>query len=282
MKIHYTLDDPGKIRNAVVTTGSFDGVHQGHRVILERLKRLAIESNGESVLITFHPHPRKVLYPDTWGKDLRLITTRYEKERLLAETGLDHLIVIPFNREFAQIESTRFVKEILLGKLHARTIVTGYNHHFGKGREGDTTQMMHLGMEFGFSVVEIPAQEVHHESTSSVIIRQALSEGNIRKANRHLGYAYMITGDYQPQVPDTKTSSIHRFSLRIEDENKLIPPDGVYAVTCVEEEQWITGRCFITNSRNNPRDATIEFRSRSTIRFPLHEPTLFFHHKIQL
>ena len=149
VKIFHGFDEVGSIRNAVVTTGSFDGVHVGHKVILERLKKLAVETGGETVLITFHPHPRKVLYPETAGKELYLINSQREKIELLRKAGLDNLIIVEFTLEFSKITSVDFVKNILLNKLHAGKIVIGFNHHFGHNREGDYEALRNLGRNMG-------------------------------------------------------------------------------------------------------------------------------------
>ena len=166
MKIFKNFDEAESIHNAVVTTGSFDGVHIGHKVILQRLKKLADETGGETVLITFHPHPRKVLYPDTAGKDLYLINSQREKIELLEKAGLDNLIIVDFTVEFSKITSVDFVKNILLNKVHARKIVIGFNHHFGHNREGDYEELRKLGIEYGFDVEEIPEQDIQNETVS--------------------------------------------------------------------------------------------------------------------
>jgi riboflavin kinase / FMN adenylyltransferase len=282
LNIHHHLTDLKQIRKPIVTTGSFDGVHQGHRVILERLKRSAAALDGESVLITFHPHPRKVLYPDTHGKTLRLITTQKEKERLLAQTGLDHLIVIEFTPDFSRMPAEDFITDILVKKLGIQKVITGYNHHFGHNRVGNTEQMQRFGDQYGFEVEEIPAQEIHQESTSSAIIRQAIQAGRIRKANRHLGYQYMITGDHEMVMqPHRKWPKKH---LRIipENENKLLPPDGIYAASCREGIHSLQGRCIVKNSSGNPVDAEIVFQCMDPIPFDLVTPSIFFQHKIKV
>jgi riboflavin kinase/FMN adenylyltransferase len=219
------------ITNAVVTTGSFDGVHIGHKTILNRLKRLADQEKGESVLITFDPHPRKVLYPETAGKDLRLINSHEEKLELLNESGLDNVIIVKFTREFSKIKSEEFVTEFLCKKLKAKTIVVGFNHHFGFNQEGDYRQLLALHDKYNFMVEEIPEQEVEHESVSSTRIRQALKEGYIQRANAYLDHYYLIMGEAEPfSFPDS-TSSLPFFRIKINDPCKLIPPPGIYAVS---------------------------------------------------
>ena len=259
MKIFRNFDEAGSIRNAVVTTGSFDGVNVAHRLILQRLKKLAAEINGETVLITFDPHPRKVLYPDTAGKDLYLINSQREKTELLRKAGLDNLIIVHFTLEFSQTTSVDFVKNILLNKIHARKIVTGFNHHFGHNREGDYTALRKLGTEYGFDVELIPEQDIEHETVSSTKIRFALLEGDIRKANAYLGHPYIIMGMIQEPKPKLRTIGFPIFSIKIEEESKLIPPDGVYAVSVTDEVNSYHGMCFIKKRGASSIDAVVDF-----------------------
>jgi riboflavin kinase / FMN adenylyltransferase len=245
VKIFSDFENAGLIHNAVVTTGSFDGVHRGHKVILQRLKKLAFETGGETVLITFQPHPRKVLYPDTLGKDLLLLNSQREKTELLRKAGLDNVIIVNFTIAFSQITSVDFVKNFLLNKIHARKIVIGKNHHFGHNREGDSEKMHRLGLEYGFDVEEIPEQEIEDESISSGKIREALLAGNIEKANAYLDHPYIMMGKlYQPygllSEPD-----FHLYTIKIEEESKLIPKDGIYAVGVSDNEHLCRAVCYI-------------------------------------
>ncbi|MGE5424954.1 MAG: bifunctional riboflavin kinase/FMN adenylyltransferase [Syntrophothermus sp.] len=258
MKIYHSFDEAQGIRNAVVTTGSFDGVHIGHKVILDRLKNLAVESGGETVLITFHPHPRKVLYPDA-NHELYLINSQREKIELLRKTGLDHLVIIEFTLEFSKTSSFDFVKNILLSKLHAKKIVIGFNHHFGHNREGDYEALKILGRQYGFDVEEIPEQDIHNETVSSTKIRKALLDGNIQKANAYLDHHYIIMGLLQESNPMLKEIGFGGFSIGIEEESKLIPPNGVYAVTVVDDTSSYRGMCFIKKRGNSSMDALVEF-----------------------
>ena len=259
MKIFRNFDEAGSINNAVVTTGSFDGVHIGHKVILERLRNIAIENNGETVLITFHPHPRKVLYPDTAGKELYLINSQREKIELLQKAGLDNLIIIEFTIEFSRISAVDFVRNLLMSKLHAKKIVIGFNHHFGHNREGDYEELRQLGKIYDFDVEEIPEQDIQHETVSSTKIRKALLEGNIQKANAYLDHHYIIMGLIMECNPVLKEIGFPGFAVQIEEESKLIPPDGVYAVTVKDEEMSYRGMCFIKKRGNSSIDALVEF-----------------------
>lgn len=253
MKIFYDFDHVDEICNAIVTTGSFDGVHIGHKVILQRLKKLAAESGGETVLITFHPHPRKVLYPETAGKGLFLINSQREKINLLQKAGLDNLIIVEFTIEFSRISSVDFVKNILLNKLHARKIVIGFNHHFGHNREGDYEELRKLGRSHGFEVEEIPEQDIHNESVSSTKIRKAIMEGSIQKANAYLDHQYIMMGLLKKSSPALEEIGFPCYSMHIEEDCKLVPPNGVYAVTVTGEDIFSRAMCFI---RKNEEDLT--------------------------
>jgi len=282
LNIHYDFNNLEEIRNAVVTTGSFDGVHNGHKVILERLKKIAFDIGGETVLITFHPHPRQVLYPDTYGKNLKLISSQREKIELLNKAGIDHLIIANFTLEFSKISSVSFVRDILLKKIHPRKIVTGYNHHFGHNREGDTELMMQLGKQFGFEVEQIPEQDIQQETVSSVSIRKALIKGDIRKANRHLDHNFIISGNCQQVTPQPSQKSADRYSIQLEEEHKLIPPDGIYAVSIIDDEAKYSGRCFITNNIEHPLETSIEFQADESLNCQSESTTLLFHNKIEV
>jgi riboflavin kinase/FMN adenylyltransferase len=219
------------IASPVVTVGSFDGVHAGHRVIIGRLNDLAGEVQGSSVLITFHPHPRLVLYPETAGKGLRLINSQEEKIKLLEDIGLDHLIILEFTKDFARTSSDDFVEHYLVGLLHAHTIVVGFNHYFGYKREGNYSSLYQAKERFGFRVEEIPEQEIQNETVSSTRIRKALKEGNIQRANAYLEHYYMIRthlGAEHRQKLDDGQSCIQ---IPVDDPLKLLPPGGIYAAS---------------------------------------------------
>ncbi|MFP4024282.1 MAG: riboflavin biosynthesis protein RibF [Thiohalospira sp.] len=231
MQVHRSFETLGQIKNAVVTTGTFDGVHIGHKVIINRLNTLAKKISGESVLITFHPHPRRVLYPDTAGKGLKLINSQEEKIHLLEKTGLDHLVIINFTKEFAKTTSQEFVEDILLGKLHAKIIIVGFNHHFGHNREGDYSYLYKLTKKYNFKVEEIPEQDLENETVSSTIIRKALQEGRIQRANAYLDHFFIITGKLIDGHPKCSQIGFPTLEMAIEEDVKLIPPEGVYAIS---------------------------------------------------
>ena len=282
MKIFYDFDHVGTIRNAVVTTGSFDGVHIGHKVILQRLKKLAAEIGGETVLITFHPHPRKVLYPETAGKGLYLINSQREKINLLQKAGLDNLIIVTFTLAFSQITSIDFVRNILLNKLHARKIVIGFNHHFGHNREGDYDALRALGISNDFDVEEIPEQDIHNESVSSTKIRKAIQDGNIQKANAYLDHQYIIMGTAQKSSPTLEEIGFPCYTIQIEEDCKLAPPNGVYAVTVIGEDSFSRAMCFIRRNEERPIETLVEvhlLESYGTIEGEV--VTLLFHKRIR-
>ena len=248
MNIYHDLNEIGTIPNPVVTTGSFDGVHIGHNMILQRINKLAREIGGESVLITFHPHPRKVLFPETAGRDLLLINSQQEKIELLRKTGLNNLVIIPFTLAFSQLSSIDFIRTILVAKLHASKIVIGFNHHFGHNREGNFDYLYELGKFYKFSVEEIPEQDIHNETVSSTLIRKAIQEGKIQRANAYLDHHYIISGRFHKGSELCKNLVFSTVFMTVEEECKLVPPDGVYAVLIESENKWYKGILNIKNS----------------------------------
>ena len=258
MRIFHNFNDVGDIRNAIVTTGSFDGVHIGHKVILQHLRDHADESGGETALITFHPHPRKVLYPETAGKGLYLINSQREKIYLLEKAGLDNLIIVDFTVEFSKITSVEFVRDILLNKLHAKKIVIGFNHHFGHNREGDYDALRKLGTVSGFDVEEIPEQDIQNESVSSTKIRKAIMEGSMQKANAYLDHFYIIMGPARPSNIMLAEIGFPSYTVQIEEDCKLVPPNGVYAVTVNFGTHSRKGMCFIRKNEESPIDTLVE------------------------
>ncbi len=241
MQIHYGLDREFKIPNPVITTGSFDGVHIGHKTILNRLRKTAREADGESVLITFHPHPRKVLYPETAGRNLKLINSQSEKIKLLKTTKLDHLIIVEFTLEFSKMSSADFIRRILVSKLGARKIVVGFNHHFGHNREGDYEHLYELGKYFNFEVEEIPQQDIDNETVSSTKIRKALLAGNIQRANAYLDHHYIIKGTLGKGSSELQQKGFPTLCLPVEEDTKLVPPDGIYAIHVISGNKYYRG-----------------------------------------
>jgi len=285
MLIHYGFDALGSIRNPVVTTGSFDGVHVGHKTIINRIKEIAKEIDGETVLVTFYPHPRVVLYPETEGKDLLFISSQKEKIALLELAGVEHLVIVRFSIDFSKITSDQFVKDILLGKLHAKCVVVGFNHHFGHNRQGDYAYLYSLSKELGFRVEEIPEQDIQNETVSSTTIRKALKEGKVQRANAYLDHQYIIVGALGIGHKNFSEASFPTLSVQLEEMGKLIPPDGVYAVSVRWGTQQYKGMVAI--SRNildaGPFGVTVQLHIIDfDRRFPDADATILFHKRIRL
>lgn len=243
MKIYHGIDDFSQLQYAVVTSGTFDGVHLGHQKIFSRLREIASRNFGETVVLTFWPHPRLVLHPE--DRSLKLLNTFEEKAELLKEQGIQHLIRIPFTKEFSQLSSEQFIQEILVKTIGTRKLVIGYDHHFGKNREGSFEQLKLNGPRYGFEVEEIPSQEVDHVAVSSTKIRHALEEGDIETANHFLGRPYSLTGRV---VAGDKIGSSLGFptaNIEIDTHYKLIPVDGIYAVTVRHEHRIYGGMLYI-------------------------------------
>lgn len=250
MRVFKDLNEITNIKNPVVTTGSFDGVHVGHTKIIERINRLAREIDGESVLITFFPHPRKVLFPESAGKGLKLINSQREKINLLERTGLDNLIILHFTLEFSKTTSDEFVKEILVKRIGAKKVVIGFNHHFGHNREGGYEKLYEQGKTYGFTVEEIPEQELHNETVSSTKIRNALLKGDIQKANAYLDHRYLMTGELRMINLNGGYKSMQWYAVNIEEECKLIPPPGLFAVCTFYKGQQYKGMAEINHNND--------------------------------
>ncbi|MBE2247658.1 MAG: bifunctional riboflavin kinase/FAD synthetase [Candidatus Competibacteraceae bacterium] len=243
MKIYRHLDKPLSIQRPVVTSGTFDGVHTGHRKIIHRIMELADDINGESVILTFEPHPRLILAPhDT---SLRLLTTLDEKLELLEYMGIAHTLIIPFNREFAALSSQQFVQNVLIGTLHTHSLVIGYDHQFGRNREGSFANLKKLSSSLGFHVEEIPAQDVDNVHVSSTKIRQALLDGNVQAAARYLSYPYQLRGTVVDGSKIGRTLGYPTANIQIDNNLKLIPAIGIYAVKVEIEGQLFHGMMSI-------------------------------------
>lgn len=228
MQVHSDITDFRGVPRPVLTTGTFDGVHHGHRSILRRLTELARRERGESVLFTFHPHPRMVLNPgDT---SLKLLNTVEEKTALLAEAGLDHLLVVPFSREFSQLSAEQYVERVLVEGIGVHAVVIGHDHRFGHDRTGDIHLLQRMGKVHGFHTEEIPAQEVDHITVSSTKVRRALAEGDVATARELLGYAYPVSGVVVKGDQLGRTLGFPTANIGGIDPYKLVPGYGVYAV----------------------------------------------------
>tara|TARA_B110000977_G_scaffold136191_1_gene173100 strand:+ start:851 stop:1768 length:918 start_codon:yes stop_codon:yes gene_type:complete len=238
VKIYHSIEEFEGVENAVVTTGTFDGVHIGHSKIIDRLKEIATSTNGETVLLTFFPHPRMVLFSDN---DLKLITTKKEKIALLAAAGIDHLIIHPFSREFSRLSSVEFVRDILVNKIQTSRLVIGYNHHFGRNREGSFEHLKEFGPMYGFQVEEIHAQDIDAISVSSTKIRKALESGDITTAKDYLTHDFNLSGIVVTGNHIGRKIGFPTANLQVLDQHKLIPANGVYSVTVLVHEQKYKG-----------------------------------------
>ena len=225
MKVWEGFETVQGIPNPSVTVGSYDGVHQGHRRILTELERIAVMSEGESVVVTFSPHPRQVL---GGGDGFCLLSSMDEKIRLLEDAGVDHLVVVPFTEAFRHLSSYDFVRDCLIAKLHVHTLVMGYNHHFGYNQEGDFNYLYQLQSEFGFRVKEIARELVDDQKVSSTVVRRLIGEGRMAEAAHCLGRPYLLIGRMESDG-----------RIRPGDPAKLMPPEGVYEMTADTSEDGL-------------------------------------------
>jgi riboflavin kinase/FMN adenylyltransferase len=228
LKVYRHIDEFPGCQNAVVTTGTFDGLHVGHRTILNRLKEIAAAINGETVVLTFFPHPRMVLYPD--NKDLKLIDTIDERIEFLKAENIDHLIIHPFSKEFSRLSSIEFVREILINKLGTKKLVIGYNHQFGRNREGSFEHLKEFSSLYGFEVEDIPAKIVDDVDVSSTKIRNAINNGDIKTANAYLNRHFTLRGKVSHGNKIGREIGFPTANLMIEESYKIIPKIGAYAV----------------------------------------------------
>lgn len=228
MKIFHGIESINKISNAIVTSGTFDGVHIGHRKIISRINQLAKSNHGESVVITFDPHPRTIIFPDDNG--LKLLTTLEEKIELLEKAGVQNLIIINFTKDFSRTSSQDWIERIIFNKIGVHTLVIGYDHHFGRNREGNIIELRNLAQKLGFYIEEIPAQDIDDIKVSSTKIRNALQEGNITLATQFLTYPYMFYGKVVAGDKLGRTIGFPTANLAIDNKLKLVPADGVYAI----------------------------------------------------
>lgn len=239
MKVYHSIDEFKQVKGAVVTTGTFDGVHVGHRKIIDRLNQIASNIDGESVLLTFHPHPRMVLFPDDHG--LELITTMEEKIQLLEEAGIDNLIIHPFTREFSRITSLDFIRDILVEKIGTSVLVIGYDHHFGRNREGSFEHLKESGPLYGFKVEEISVQDVDDVAVSSTKIRKALQEGDVATAGKYLAHPFQLTGTVIHGDKLGRQIGFPTANIQVADRNKVIPANGVYGCYVLLGEEKFKG-----------------------------------------
>lgn len=239
MKVYTNIQEFKSTKNVVVTIGTFDGVHLGHKVIINQLKKAAEELNGESVLLTFFPHPRMVVFPD--DNELKLLNTIEERKELLEKAGIDHLIIHPFSKAFSRLTALEFVRDILVNRLNVKKVVIGYDHHFGRNREGSFEDLVEFGEVYGFSVEEIPAQDIQQINVSSTKIRTSLLAGEIHAATQFLGYPYFINGIVVKGDKIGREIGFPTANIKPDETYKLIPKKGVYAVKVIVNKKEYEG-----------------------------------------
>jgi riboflavin kinase/FMN adenylyltransferase len=258
VKIFHDLTAINDIPNPVLTIGTFDGVHVGHQKILQQVKMEAEKIGGESVLFTFFPHPRMVLYPESHG--LKLLQTQEEKMAKLERVGVENCIVYPFTFDFSRLSAIEFVRDILVNKLQIKKLVIGYDHQFGKNREGNIQFLKEICEVYGFDVIEIPAQDIDAVNVSSTKIRNAILGGDIAKANEYLGEKFELTGTIVHGQAIGKTIGFPTANIQVNSDLKLIPGNGVYAVDVNVKDSHYFGMLNIGNrpTVNDSADRTIE------------------------
>jgi riboflavin kinase / FMN adenylyltransferase len=228
MKIHRTIDNLPAFRNAVITIGTFDGVHMGHRQIIDKLKTEAAAINGETVIITFHPHPRKVVASTILG--IRLINTLDERLELLEQLGIDHVVVVPFTDAFANQPAEDYIRNFLIDRFHPHTIIIGYDHRFGRDRAGDYRLLEQKATEYRYKLEEIPKHILENIAISSTNIREAILHNDIDTANKLLGYEFFFSGTVVHGDKLGRQLGYPTANLKVMDEEKIVPGNGIYAV----------------------------------------------------
>ena len=228
MQVHTALNQLPAFKKAVITIGTFDGVHNGHKQVLHALKSTAQSVGGESVLITFDPHPRKVVSSAILG--IRLLNTLEEKKKLLEKEGIDHLVIVPFTEKFANLSASEYIEEFLVAYFHPHTIIMGHDHQFGRNRQGNYALLASKAEQFGYLLKEIPKQVVEDITISSTKIREHLSRAAIAAANQLLGYPFFFSGRVVHGNKIGRTLGYPTANLKIEDPEKIVPGNGIYAV----------------------------------------------------
>ncbi len=245
MNVYYGIQEFKKLDNAVVTSGTFDGVHLGHQKILNRLNEVAKLMNGQSVVITFYPHPRSVISPD--NQIVKLLSTLDEKIELLEKSGVNHLLIIAFTREFSELSSEEFIQKILIESIGTKTLVIGYDHRFGKNREGGFDYLKANKEKYGFEIEEISRQDIENVAVSSSKIRKALQEGDVQSADHFLGRNYALSGIIVKGKQLGRTIGFPTANIQVREIAKLIPSDGVYAVKVYYKKESFGGMLNIGN-----------------------------------
>lgn len=228
MKVYHHISAFNANKPTVITIGTFDGVHSGHRKILEKIVQAARASNSESLILTFFPHPRMVL---GGSPEVKLLNTMDEKIRLLSDAGIDHLVIQPFDTEFAALTPEDFVREVLIGQLNIGKIIIGHDHRFGRNRSAGIDDLQRFGAQFNFAVEQIPAQEINDLAISSTLIRKAIDSGDVSLANEFLGYNYFLSGKVIEGKKLGRTLGFPTANIAVADAHKQVPGNGVYIVS---------------------------------------------------
>ena len=256
MKLFHSINDFHSAKKTILTLGTFDGVHIGHKKILERLNQNTENGKYESLVLTFFPHPRMVLQEKS---EIKLLNTIQEKSKLLEATGIENLVIHPFNESFSRLTAEEFVHSILVDQFHIQKIIIGHDHRFGRNRTANIDNLIAFGAEYGFEVEQISAQEIQDVSVSSTKIRKALQDGNMALANEYLGYGYFLTGEVVKGKQLGRTIGIPTANIQIEEEYKLIPKNGVYVVKTFVDQKEVFGMMNIGfNPTVNGQKQTIE------------------------
>ncbi|MEN2401323.1 bifunctional riboflavin kinase/FAD synthetase [Flavobacterium sp. MC2016-06] len=256
MKLFHSINDFQSTKKTILTLGTFDGVHIGHKKILERITQNTENGKYESLVLTFFPHPRMVLQEKS---EIKLLNTISEKTRLLEETGIENLIIHPFDENFSRLTAEEFVHSILVDKFKIQKIIIGHDHRFGRNRTANIDDLIAFGAEYGFEVEQISAKEIQDVSVSSTKIRKALNEGNMTLANEYLGYNYFLSGEVVKGKQLGRTIGFPTANIQIDEDYKLIPKNGVYAVKAIIEQKEVFGMMNIGfNPTVNGEKQTIE------------------------
>ena len=256
MKLFESINEFQSTKKTILTLGTFDGVHIGHKKILERLTQNTENGKYESLVLTFFPHPRMVLQEKS---EIKLLNTISEKSKLLEKSGIENLVIHPFNESFSRLTAEEFVHSILVNQFHIQKIIIGHDHRFGRNRTANIDNLIAFGAEYGFEVEQISAQEIQDVSVSSTKIRKALQDGNMSLANEYLGYAYFLTGEVVKGKQLGRTIGFPTANIQIKEDYKLIPKNGVYAVKTFISQKEVFGMMNIGfNPTVNGQKQTIE------------------------
>ena len=256
LKLFESINEFQSTKKTILTLGTFDGVHIGHKKILERLTQNTENGKYESLVLTFFPHPRMVLQEKS---EIKLLNTISEKSKLLEKSGIENLVIHPFNESFSRLTAEEFVHSILVNQFHIQKIIIGHDHRFGRNRTANIDNLIAFGAEYGFEVEQISAQEIQDVSVSSTKIRKALLDGNMSLANEYLGYAYFLTGEVVKGKQLGRTIGFPTANIQIKEDYKLIPKNGVYAVKTFIGQKEVFGMMNIGfNPTVNGQKQTIE------------------------